>query len=520
MKEPVITRLMALFEGFASMHGTHGTPDLDPNGLKWSIKRTASTVKVPVSQDLWVRHLAGKYPLGVAPIRENDTCSWGCIDVDQYDLDLLAVIVKIEAMKLPLVPCRSKSGGLHLFLFLCEPTDASRVQAVLRDVAAAIGFAGSEIFPKQTHVDVMRGDQPNWMVMPYFGGDFGGKLQMQCGVKRTGAEQTLEEFVRHAEKSRVSEKDLSLIRVKKPKKERAPFSDGPPCLQHMAEGGFPEGGRNNALFQVGVYLKRAFPSEWQVMLEQDNQKYMRPPLPSEEVLSVVRSLEKKDYEYKCKDQPMMSHCDSMTCRGRKHGVGTGGAYPEITGLRKLQTEPAVWFVDIAGRTISMETSELQNYVKFHAACMEYADTCFKMLPPAMWMAILNDAMANMTTLPAAPDIGVAGVFLEIMESFLTNRLRGERIEDILRGAPWHDEDNRRHYFRLADFRKFLEREGARDAKGKSMGRAEVTRRIESLGGGHLFKVIKDKGVNLWWVPSDAVVAEPELDAPQVMREVI
>jgi hypothetical protein len=129
-------------------------------------------------------------------------------------------------------------------------------------------------------------------------------------------------------------------------------------------------------------------------------------------------------------------------------------------------------------------------------------------------------MANMTTLPAAPDIGIAGMFLEIMESFLTNRLRGERIEDILRGAPWHDEDNQRHYFRLADFRKYLERENVKNAKGKSMGRAEVTQRIEQLGGGHLFKIIKEKGVNLWWVPSSAIATEPELDAPQVMREVI
>jgi hypothetical protein len=512
--ENAAQRIADLFAGFGASHGTHGTPYLDENGLKWNIKNVASTVKSPVTLDLWEQHLAGKRPLGVAPVREDDTCIWGSIDVDQYDIDLLDVVKKVEQMKLPLVPCKSKSGGLHLFIFMAEPAAASAVQSALRDIAAALGFAGSEIFPKQTHVDVARGDQASWMIMPYFGSDYGGKIHFQRGLKKTGAEQTLEEFIGFAEKRKVTEDNLSLLRQKKQKKSRVPFSDGPPCLQYLAEGGFPDGGRNNALFQIGVYLKRAFSSDWREMLEQDNQKFMRPPLPSEEVQGVIKSLEKKEYEYKCKDQPMASHCNSGACRGRKYGVGTEGAYPEITGIRKLLTEPAVWFVDVAGKTLYLSTKELQNYQLFHAACMEFADVVFKMLPPATWTGILQEAMAKITHLPADTDIGTANIFLEHLEAFLTNRNRGDAMEDLLRGAPWENEDEERHYFRLKDFQKFLERENFK------MGREEITRRIQNLGGGKHFEHIKGHGTNMRWVPSRVIVPAPKLEPPKPPKEEI
>lgn len=511
--------MMDLFAGFETEHGTHGTPDLDPNGLKWAIKRTATTVKKPVTVEHWRQHIKGERPLGVSPILVNSTCWWGSIDIDKYDIDLLDIVKKVESMKLPLVPCRSKSGGLHLFIFFAKPLQADLVQAVLRDIAAALGFSGSEIFPKQTTVDVKRGNSASWMVMPYFGSTYDGKLKFQYGLKKTGAEMTINEFLSAAEKHKVTEEELAGLRHKKPKKEKAAFSDGPPCLQHMSEGGFPDGGRNNALFQIGIYLKRAFPSDWQTMLEQDNQKYMRPPLPSEEVTSVVKSLEKKEYEYKCKDEPMRSHCDSMVCRSRKFGVGNGGLYPEITGLSKLNTEPAVWFVDTAAGTLNLDTYSLQNYQRFHALCMEYLSICYRPLQPVVWYGILQDAMQKVRLLEAPPDIGIAGMFLEMMEQFLTNRQIGKTSEEILRGVPWLDEEGEwegegpRHYFRLADFQKFLNREGVKDMK-----RAEITIRIKKLNGDKYFKNIKGHGTNLWYVPASAIAHAPQIDSPPLPKE--
>ena len=45
-----------------------------------------------------------------------------------YPLDFKKIISKIRKLDLPLVMCRSKSGGAHIFLFLKEPTQAKIIR--------------------------------------------------------------------------------------------------------------------------------------------------------------------------------------------------------------------------------------------------------------------------------------------------------------------------------------------------------------------------------------------------------
>jgi hypothetical protein len=510
-------------------------PDRDPNGLKWSIKKTAKTLTVGPSIEFWEKHLKGERPLGVVPIRDDSTCLWGSIDIDKYNIDLLEVIARVEAMKLPLVPCRSKSGGLHLFIFCSEPVPAGVLQLALRNLAAVLGFADSEIFPKQTQILKDQGDSGNWMVMPYFGDTFGNKLHYQYGLKKTGAEMTLGEFLTYAEKHKVTEAQVVEMRqnnvhpeeaTKKGKAPRAtkPFSDGPPCLQFMCEAGFPEGGRNNAMMHVGIYLKKAFPSNWKEKLMEHNHKYVTPPLPTDEIQQIQQQLEKKDYEYLCKHAPMSNHCDSVTCRTRRYGVGND-AFPEIAAIRKLLTEPAVWFIDVMSSggsiTLRLSTEQLQFFTRFQGACLEHSTIVHRDTPQKLWTAILQEAMEKVELIDAPPDLGPGGRFRELMQTFLTNRTKGTRKEDLLRGAPWEDEEEGRYYFTLASLQKYLEREGAKDF----VKRSEVTHRIRQMHGSedpkfnpHVFFNIKGHGVNAWWVPSGVIEKEPELDAPEVPRE--
>lgn len=502
-----------LFAGNETHHGTHGAPELDPiGGVKWAIGRTAKQMRGPATLELWEKHLEGKMPLGVVPVTNEAKCVWGSIDIDDYDVDTLDVIKKVEAARLPLLPGRSKSGGLHLFMFTTEPVDAALMQSTLRDIAASIGHAGCEIFPKQTRLLVEQGDQGNWMVMPYFGSTYGGKLKEQVGLKKTGAEMTMAEFLSAAEKMRVSPDKLTLVRVKKPKKERPPFSDGPPCLVHLTQnGGVPQGGQNNVLFHMGVYFKRAFPEDWKKRLEDANQKFCNPPYPSDKLAVTIKSLDKKDYQYKCKDEPMASHCDAMQCRARKFGVGAGGTYPQITGLSKLNTEPPIWFIDVEGARISASTEELQTYNRFHRLCMENTHKSFAIISQNVWFGVLNEAMQSLTLIPASEDIGVAGHFLELLTSFLTDRARGKQKEDLITGRPWEDEEHGRHYFQLTSLQKFLEREGL---KSLSLHRGQITTRIEKMGGGHQGMNIKGRFRNFWWVPIEVIGVSETTDTPK------
>lgn len=521
MADQQAERIMALFTGSEDAHGTHGAPARKPHSPKWEIRSTAKTLRGPATLTMWKAHLEGKTPLGVIPIMRDGKCMWASLDIDEYDDPLAEMVARVEKAKLPLVPCRSKSGGLHFWLFLAQPTQADLVQAALRNVAAHLGFGGCEIFPKQTYVLSERGDTGNWMVMPYFGGTFDGKLKTQVGIKKTGAEMTIGEFLGIAEKSRVTEEQVVEMGEKraagtkggkKVSKANTPFGDGPPCLQHMADGGFPEGGRNNSLFMIGLYLKRASPMDWQEKLEESNRQHMQPPLDSEEVQIVVKQLEKREYQYTCKTEPMASHCDAARCRARKYGVGNG-ASPVINSIEKLDIEPAIWFVGVEDKRLELSTAELQNFVLFHRACMERANKCFQTMTQKDWLAVLADAMEHMTTSKAPPDASAGGVFLEYLEEFLTGRGKGDRVDDLLLGRPWHDEENKRHYFQMRDFQKFLGRENVRD-----MTRGQIIRRIQNLKGGGDKRNISGKFRNLWWVPDDVIDETAEVAAPKMAGE--
>ncbi len=164
-----VEKFKSIFSGLDRAYGQYKSEGPKANG---KMGGKAFIIKEPVTDKLWTDHLEGKDPsLGIIPIRDDSTCSWGCIDVDTYPLDHKKLIRKIRDLKLPLVMCRSKSGGAHVFIFLKEPVQASIVRDKLTEWSAEIGYAHCEIFPKQVEIKADRGDTGNFLNLPYHGGD-------------------------------------------------------------------------------------------------------------------------------------------------------------------------------------------------------------------------------------------------------------------------------------------------------------------------------------------------------------
>ena len=46
------------------------------------------TIRESYTAQLLKEHLDGKTGLGVIPINENNQCKWGCLDVDDYSVDI------------------------------------------------------------------------------------------------------------------------------------------------------------------------------------------------------------------------------------------------------------------------------------------------------------------------------------------------------------------------------------------------------------------------------------------------
>jgi len=190
-----------------------------------------------------------------------------------------------------------------------------------------------------------------------------------------------------------------------------------------------------------------------------------------------------------------------------------GKIPIFVSLKKIDADEPTWIVSLEGSSKEMtikDVRDLGDYRRFVFQCIKQLDRGFPPMKPNVWMDILEDALAKIA--PSKADTGTTHreVFIERLGEFLTNRTRGQRREDLLRGAPWEDEDKGRHYFRLQDLIKFLVRQGDRDVR-----RGQVTKWIKELGGDEGIVCIKGKpNVLTYWVPSTEIEAAPELDLPE------
>ena len=72
----------------------------------------------------------------------------GVLILTNITLIILASL-KVLGLNLPLIVCRSKSGGAHVFLFTKENIPASLMQSKLKEMAIILGYEGSEIFPNK-----------------------------------------------------------------------------------------------------------------------------------------------------------------------------------------------------------------------------------------------------------------------------------------------------------------------------------------------------------------------------------
>jgi hypothetical protein len=186
-----------LFVGNETSSGTYNSaPSFDEKKQKWRMQ--AETVNRAPSADLWTLHLTGKRYLGVIPIRDDDSVRNGSIDVDDYQGRYPDLVARIAELGLPLVVDRSKSGGLHLRLFVSEPVPAADMRLALAAMALELELPRSvEIFPKQNSLRQTAKGVGSWIGAPYFGRTF-GILNRQVGLDAEGAELSPAEYLEKA----------------------------------------------------------------------------------------------------------------------------------------------------------------------------------------------------------------------------------------------------------------------------------------------------------------------------------
>jgi len=470
----VTDRFARVFRGLDRAYGAVDLTKKDANGKQ---QGNYKIVREPRTKAVFESHLKGEVSIGVVPINEENTCLWGAIDVDMYPLDHQEIVQRVTKLQLPLIVCRSKSGGGHLFMFLTEAVDAEKLQHKLKELASELGYAAStEIFPKQIKLLVERGDTGNFLNLPYFA----------ATISEDGLDALLSQPV-----VQVDEK----------------LPDGPPCLQALLRQGFPEGTRNNGLFNLGVYLRKAHPDDWEKRILEYNQRIMQPPLDLKEVNLVAEQLKKKDYQYKCSDQPIINFCNKDLCRSRKHGVGGGANTPSVANLRKMDSEPPLWFLDVNGNPVELDTEGLQRQLRFQVLCMDQINFMPRTVTRAAWEAQINSLLSQMLQTEGAiistpEDTSLRGQFYDLLEEFTTHMQAALDKEEILLRRPWTNEDDGRTYFRLKDFEAYLKRNKFFDYRSN-----KIAQRLRDIGGHAEQFRIKGRTVRCWSIPAFAQIDE-------------
>ena len=514
---PLAAKFLHLFAGLQKAHG-ESIPLPSKPGEK--VKSKNRTVSEPPTEALWQDHLDGVKGLGIIAITEDSICTWGAIDIDVYDLNLVALEKNIRDMELPFLVCRTKSGGAHLYSFFSEPIAAKLVRGALNEFASILGYPGSEVFPKQ---EVLGQDSTgNWINMPYFKAEMTTRYCIHGGSAVSG-----ERFVDLCVASMINADALGKIRPRKlvqsalvqPTIDDDDFLDAPPCLQQLVQKGFPQGSKNNALFSLGVYARRKWPDHWEERVVEYNARYMSGT--NAEVQGIIKSLSKKIYEYKCKDIPLFNECQRIECFKRQYGLSKKTSRDEKDALPCLlddvdrpvkvyrpengSGDEPQWVFCIAGEKLDVTLDMIMDQNKF---LREYTKKFERVMVPVAlprWSSDLNELLAEAEPDELPSDAGPEGRLMQLLEGFLTGKVKGLVKSELLTGRPWtgdvHGDELKEGkepytWFRSQDFYKYCQQQHFNALKEK-----EYFAIFRRRGGKNRKFMLKGKCVGVWGFPS-------------------
>jgi hypothetical protein len=436
-------KFIEIFSGLKRAHGCTYINTTPKNGLK--LKTKSFVKRENVTDEHFQKHLNGVEPtLGIIPINEKDNCRWGCIDVDSYaGFDHKKLLNKIKTLNLPLIICRSKSGGAHIFLFIEGCIEAKILRDKLNEIRAILGFGNAEVFPKQIELKSEE-DTGNFLNLPYFGGD----KTTRYAFKNDGTAASLEEFYTLYEIHKVKPENVSSIKIQR---EESEFSDGPPCIETLSIEGISEPGRNNALFHFAIYAKKKWPNNWKEKISWFHAKYINGDLEQKEIDTIKNQHDKKDWGWKCNDVPMCNHCDKQLCKTRQYGIGNQAMFPELSDLQEIQLEEPSYYLNVDGKRLKIPNAKyLRQQPLFEEACIAGVG----IYPPSMklkdWKTLVNQLLSTREIISPPTGTSKKDQLKNHLEEFCTNRTSTTvEKEDIKKGSVFTE--NGKHYFLFDSF---------------------------------------------------------------------
>lgn len=416
-----IERFALLFAGLTRAKGRY-VSHTDPSQLVVGdkAKGKATTIQEPVTLDDYRRHLEGELGLGIVPIRDDGTCVFGAIDVDQYaGLDHAALVQKIEDLGLKAYVCRSKSGGAHIYIFFPEPgVKAQLVIDYLKKVRSQLGIdyrKAREIFPKQSK---QAGGIGNWINMPYFGDSL-----RRC-FKKDGSQYTLQEFL-----DVVVRMDHAAVTKPDTAEDGLALAELPPCLERLAQEGIPAGMRNEALFNFTVFAAKKTQLDRPKtvkMLDLINMKVCQPPVPSTELRTTLDSVLRHEYNYRCEQSPLVDCCDKVMCAMRPFGPSASMHPNDLPQIERIEirgdeADETKYYVKLVQtpKMVVCDSRTLNDYELFRRAVQDTAHVRLPDVKKKTWDAYLTAKWETLKeVVRSAPERSKKGMVNAALEEWI------------------------------------------------------------------------------------------------------
>ena len=437
-----------------------------------------------VTVDVIEKHLNGIISVGLIPTRRDGTCSWGVIDVDGaiYHKDPVPVLKKIREKGYPLVPYRSKTSGLHLYLHIKGSVSAAEMRKKIHALAADLGFGGTlaDKFPNEDAITKDKNGKykvGKCVNMPYQG-TTKGYCTRYC-LTDDGKAISIDDFFDHVEKFRITPKQFDDLTIQTENKEQngpePEWNEYPPCTQAFISNKVGEGQRNNALFNLAVLAHLKNPDQLKTELYERNKTCMNPPVERDSELdAIVAQIKDKEYFYQCETPIAKQFCNKEACRKRKYGIGPNQYIPTVDSFFKHNTNPPYYVLTMEGNQIQLLGKQIVQQQLLREELFDQADIVWQNLNKRDWNMFLVSLKAMQKEVEdMKPGDDEKEDFNYYTRMFIQETEPGDDISQLQAGYIFKDDEF--VYFNLHTFKDFLNKK-----KGKKSNQ-EVIRYLKNGG---------------------------------------
>lgn len=411
-----IQKFFLLFKGKSNSYVRNELPKTAPKAGE-KIKAKITQNEGTVDKELLSNHLEGSFGVGICPINNEGKCYFAVLDIDCYDKRTKKMLQFIQEYNLPLLPFRSKSGGLHVYVFFAKSVTARKARETLSEISYCFclddiyGKSKVEIFPKQD--SIKEGGFGSCVTLPYFNAENPYTYLLDSDGNKVEFKEAMDYIQKH----------LTTLENIKEILENLPFSDAPPCIQRQLIAelvGGDNSGRNNFLFSYAVYAKKKYGTGFEAYVKEVNDNF-EAPLEDNVIEQICVSVSNNEYYYRCKEVPCSAFCDKTICKRREFGLGRDKSH--FTGVeygmlrRYLTAEPYYeWELRLHGqeqwkKVIFKDEGYLLDQKNFQKACVRYLNNAPMQVSNNDWYAVLNSILPNIQDVEVKKETDTSGTSL-------------------------------------------------------------------------------------------------------------